>query len=76
MPYLSDLRATSKRGSTNPQYPLDLLESIQGEFTKGLNGGIFDATYVLSKLETLTRHVQWLENEARKEWDADLASAD
>ena len=68
MPYLTDMPGTCRKRSTNPEYPLELLKSISGEFHKGLNGGIFDATYVLSKLDTLTRHVEWLEGMAREEF--------
>jgi hypothetical protein len=68
MAYLPNMPETCKRAATRPEHALDLLESIQGEFNKGFNGGIFDASYVLAKLDTLTRHVQWLEKEATKEW--------
>jgi hypothetical protein len=76
MAYLSDMRATCKARATNAAYPLELLESIQSEFDKGLNGGIFDASYVLSKLSTLTEHVRFLEVEARKENAAEFSSGD
>jgi hypothetical protein len=76
MAYLVDMPATCKARSTNPEYPVHLLESISGEFDKGLNGGIFDASYVLSKLETITRHVKWLEEmaveERRAEYEPEL----
>lgn len=70
MAYLTNMPETCKRAATRPEHAIDLLEAIRGEFDKGLNGGIFDASYVLAKLDTLTRHVQWLEREARKEFSA------
>jgi len=66
MAYLTNMPQTCKDASTNPEYALTLLDSIKGEFDKGFSGGIFDPTYVLAKLETLTRHVKWLEHEANK----------
>ena len=68
--YLEDMPGLCRSRATNPEYPLELLKSIQKEFDKGLNGGIFDPCYVLRKLETLTRHVTWLADEA----DAILAA--
>lgn len=73
MAYLVDMPATCRARSTNPDYALHLLESISCEFDKGFNGGIFDASYVLSKLATLTRHVEWLEQEAIRERQAEFA---
>jgi len=70
MPYLRNMPATCKARNTRPEHAIDLLDSIRGEFDKGLNGGIFDATYVLMKLASLTTHVKWLEQEARQEMDA------
>jgi len=70
MAYLENMPETCRKRATNPEYPLQLLKSISGEFDRGLNGGIFDATYVLNKLESLTRHVEWLENMAREEFAA------
>ena len=58
--YLEDMPGLCRSRATNPEYPLELLKSIQKEFDKGLNGGIFDPVYVLGKLETLTCHVTWL----------------
>ena len=71
MAYLVDMPGTCRARATTPEYPLDLLKSISGEFDKGLNGGIFDASYVLSKLDTLTRHVEWLEGQAREQFAAE-----
>ena len=71
MPYLSDYVTTCKSRATNPHYPLELLDSIRKEFDKGLNGGIFDATYVLAKIDTLRSHVSWCEQMAVKEFEAD-----
>lgn len=68
MAYLQDMPATCRARATNPEYPLELLKSVSNEFDKGLNGGIFDATYVLDKLGTLTRHVKWLEEQAEQEF--------
>ena len=73
MAYLTDMRKTCTDRATNPEWPLELLKSISGEFDKGLNGGIFDASYVLSKLVPLTRHVKWLEGQAEIEWAAQFA---
>lgn len=72
MAYLVDMRKTCTNRATNPEFPLDLLKSISGEFDKGLNGGIFDASYVLAKLKVLNRHVKWLEVEAEKEWQTEI----
>lgn len=72
MAYLRDMPATCRNRSTNPEFPLSLLKSISGEFDKGLNGGIFDASYVLGKLETITRHVKWLERQAEDEWATEV----
>lgn len=68
MAYLTNMPETCRKRATNPEYPLELLKSISGEFAKGLNGGIFDATYVLSKLGVLTKHVEWLESMASEEF--------
>jgi hypothetical protein len=76
MAYLKNMPATCKSRHTRPEHALDLLESIQGEFDKGMNGGIFDASYVLSKLSSLTEHVKWLEAEARKENAAEFAEVE
>jgi hypothetical protein len=76
MAYLRDMPRTCRERSTNPEFPLHLLKSISGEFDKGLNGGIFDASYVLEKLESLTRHVKWLEHMAEQEWAEQFAKAD
>lgn len=65
--YLENMRKTCTDRATNPEWPLELLKSISGEFDKGLNGGIFDPSYVLSKLAPLTRHVKWLEGQAEEE---------
>lgn len=73
MAYLTDMPKTCRDRSTNPEFPLHLLKSISGEFDKGLNGGIFDASYVLSKLDSLTRHVEWLEHMAKEERAAEYA---
>jgi len=72
MPYLTNYIATCKSRATNPEYPLDLLDSIRREFDKGLNGGIFDASYVLSKLDSIKRHVEWCEQQAREEFAKQL----
>jgi len=71
MSYLTNMPATCKSRATNPEYALTLLDSMKKEFDKGMSGGIFDASYVLAKLETLTRHVAWLEQEAIKERSAE-----
>lgn len=72
MAYLRNMPKTCRDRSTNPEFPVYLLKSISGEFDKGLTGGIFDPTYVLSKLEDITRHVKWLEVQAEKEFAADV----
>ena len=72
MAYLTNMRKTCTDRATNPEYPLTLLDSIRGEFDKALNGGIFDASYVLSKLVPLTRHVKWMEGQAEIEWQAQV----
>ena len=76
MAYLTNMPKTCRDRATNPEWPLTLLKAISGEFAKGLNGGIFDASYVLSKLTPLTRHVEWLEQEASKERAAEYETAD
>jgi hypothetical protein len=76
MAYLENMRETCTNRATNPEWPLELLKSINGEFDKGLNGGIFDASYVLSKLVPLTRHVKWLEGQAEIESEARYAKED
>ena len=70
MAYLTNMPLTCRRRATNPEFPLDLLKGIKGEFDKSLNGGIFDPGYVLAKLDSLTKHVKWLENEANREFAA------
>ena len=75
MAYLTDMRKTCTDRATNPEYPLHLLKSISLEFDKGLNGGIFDPVYVLSKLETLTSHVEWLAQQAEIEMFGDSEEA-
>lgn len=67
MAYLTNMPATCRSRSTNPEHALDLLDSIRREFDKSFDGGIFDATYVSEKLTDLARHVKWLEQEATKE---------
>jgi len=76
MAYLDNMRKTCTDRATNPEYPLDLLKSITSEFNKGLDGGLFDASYVLSKIEPLARHVRWLEGQAVIESRARYASED
>ena len=71
MAYLVDMPATCKARATNPEFALELLKSINGEFAKSFGGGIFDASYVLGKLEILTRHVKWLEDQAREQFAAE-----
>ena len=72
MAYLNDMPATCRNRATNPEFPLALIDSIKGEFDKGLGGGIFDASYVLSKLDCLTKHVKWLEVQAEEEWQTQI----
>lgn len=76
MPYLTNMPETCRANATNPEYALSLLDSIKREFDKGFNGGIFDATYVLEKLGTLTRHVEWLERKAVEEFAAQCEPED
>jgi hypothetical protein len=76
MAYLENMRKTCTDRATNPEWPLQLLKSITQEFEQGLNGGIFDASYVLSKIEPLARHVRWLEGQAEREWAARWAAED
>jgi hypothetical protein len=70
MAYLVNMPKTCKDRSTNPEHALELLASVKREFDKSFDGGIFDATYVLEKLTDLTRHVRWLEGEAKNEVQA------
>ena len=70
MSYLTDMPKTCRDRSTNPEYALTLLDSVKRDFDKSFAGGIFDPSYVLSKLRNLTRHVEWLEQEANKEFAA------
>ncbi len=72
MSYLTNMPETCRTRATRPEQALDLLDSVKKEFDKSFNGGIFDATYVLSKLRSLTRHVEWLEQETDRERAADF----
>ena len=67
MAYLNDMPKTCRDRATNPEWPLQLLKSITGEFEKGMTTGMFDASYVLSKIVPLTQHVKWLEQQAVEE---------
>lgn len=68
-----NLREVCKAGHTRAEFPLDLLESIQREFQKGLDGGFFSPSYVLEKLDLLTRHTKWLEQKANEQFRAECA---
>jgi hypothetical protein len=70
MAYLTNMPQTCRSRATNPEFALTLLDSIKQEFDKSFNGGIFDASYVLQKLQSLTTHVEWLEQEAISEFAA------
>jgi len=74
MSYLTNMPETCRKRSTRPEHALDLLDSVKREFDKSFGGGIFDASYVLQKLRNLTRHVEWLEQEAEKERAAEYES--
>lgn len=74
MAYLTNMPETCRKRATRPEHALDLLDSVKKEFDKSFGGGIFDASYVLSKLRNLTRHVEWLEQEANKEFAAQCES--
>jgi hypothetical protein len=76
MAYLKNMPATCRARATRPEYALDLLDSLTREFQKGMNGGIFDPSYVLSKLATLTDHVKWLEVEATREFARDEGASE
>ncbi len=65
--YMEDMPGVCRKHATNPEWPLELLKSIRGEFDKGLNGGIFDPDYVLTKLDSLKRHVEWLSFKASEQ---------
>ena len=67
MSYLRNMPKTCRDRATNPEYALHLLKSVKGEFDKSFDGGLFAPSYVLEKLRELTRHVEWLEKEAKKE---------
>lgn len=71
MSYLTNMPQTCRDRATRPEHALDLLDSVKREFDKSFAGGIFDASYALQKLESLTRHVKWLGQEADKERAAD-----
>lgn len=60
MGYISDYRTLCTSRATNPEWPLELLDSIEKEFQQGLDGGILDPLYISEKLESLKRHVDWL----------------
>jgi hypothetical protein len=66
--YLEDYKGVCKSRSTNAEYPLELLDGIEGEFQKALGGGILGTTYILEKLETLKRHVEWCNEVAHEQW--------
>ena len=74
MAYLTDMPKTCRDRATRPEHALDLLDSVRKEFDKGFNGGIFDPGYVLQKLDTLRRHVKWLQGEAERERAAEFAA--
>jgi len=76
MAYLNDMPKTCRDRATNPEWPLQLLKSIKGEFEKGMATGMFDASYVLSKIVPLTRHVKWLEQQAIAEGKIRYAEED
>ena len=71
MSYLTNMPETCRQRATRPEHALDLLDSVKKEFDKSFDGGIFDARYVLGKLNSLTRHVEWLRQEADRERAAD-----
>lgn len=76
MAYLTDMPGLCRSRATRPEHALDLLDSVKKEFDKSFAGGIFDPGYVLQKLDSLTRHVQWLQQEAVAERAADYADDD
>lgn len=75
MSYLTNMPETCRARSTRPEHALELLASVRREFDKSFGGGIFDASYVLEKLNSLTRHVKWLGQEADKERAAEYEEA-
>lgn len=70
MAYLTNMPDLCRQRATRPEHALDLLDSMKREFDKSFDGGIFDPVYVLQKLDSLRRHVKWLEHEANKEFAA------
>jgi len=76
MAYLTNMPETCRKRSTRPEHALDLLDSVKKEFDKSFGGGIFDASYVLQKLESLTRHVKWLAGEAERERAAEYGEGE
>jgi hypothetical protein len=76
MAYLTDMPGLCRERATRPEHALDLLDSMKREFDKSFEGGIFDPGYVLQKLDSLRRHVVWLQNEAVRERAADYEAED
>lgn len=64
MGLIDDYPHLCKSRATNAAYPLDLLDSIQREFQKGLDGGVVSTAYLRSKLAELDRFVTFLEQNA------------
>lgn len=73
MAYLNDYPKTCRDRATNPEWPLQLLKAIRGEFEKGMATGMFDPVYVLPKIEALHQHVKWCAHMAEAEWSAQFA---
>jgi len=59
MAIMDNYAAVCRSRATNPEYPLELIESLQKEFKKGMEVGFIDPLYLLEKLDALTRHVEW-----------------
>lgn len=68
MAYLENMPKTCRDRGTNPHWPVDLLDAITGEFDKAFQGGIFDPSYVLDKLDKIRSHVVWLDQMANEEF--------
>lgn len=70
--YLTGYTKLCKDRATNAAYPLDILDGMTREFQKALDGGILGTTYLLEKLDTLQRHVEWCHQEAQEQWKENL----
>lgn len=68
MALMDNYAETCRSRATNPEWPLDLLKSIEGEFRKGIECGFMDPHYILSKLEALKKHTEWCAEVANEQF--------